>query len=117
MPSRPRSWTRVRSRTRRRDGHVPRRCRPGEPHPWQHRRVTSTREAPPAEGPLAPSRRLWPPSASQIRLLAGALVLLAVVHAVVVGRHYFVGSFDDDASYILVARALAAGHGLTSRLP
>jgi len=78
--------------------------------------VTSTTEAPPAEDPLAAPRRFRAPSAAQARLLAAALVLLAVVHALVVGRHYFVGSFDDDASYILVARALAAGHGLTSWL-
>ncbi|HEY2429855.1 MAG TPA: glycosyltransferase 87 family protein, partial [Acidimicrobiales bacterium] len=49
-------------------------------------------------------------------VLAGLVVGLAVVHAVVVGRHYFVGSFDDDAGYIVVARALAHGQGLTSRL-
>jgi hypothetical protein len=35
----------------------------------------------------------------------------------VVARHYFVGSFDDDAGYILTAKALLAGHGLTARLP
>jgi len=80
-------------------------------------RVTSTREATAAEDPLATPRRRRRPSPVQVRWLAGALVVLAVVHAVVVGRHYFVGSFDDDASYILVSRALAAGHGLTSRLP
>jgi hypothetical protein len=34
----------------------------------------------------------------------------------VVAQRYHVGSFDDDASYILAARALAAGHGITSRL-
>ena len=33
-----------------------------------------------------------------------------------VARRYHVGSFDDDASYILAARAVAAGHGITSRL-
>jgi len=49
--------------------------------------------------------------------LACAATVLAVVHAVVVGRHYGVGSFDDDANYILAARALAHGRGLTSTLP
>jgi hypothetical protein len=34
----------------------------------------------------------------------------------IVARRYHVGSFDDDSSYILAARALAAGHGLTSRM-
>jgi hypothetical protein len=48
---------------------------------------------------------------------AAALVALAVVHAVLAGGHYFVGSFDDDAGYIIVARALAHGRGLTSMLP
>jgi hypothetical protein len=33
-----------------------------------------------------------------------------------VAPHYFVGSFDDDAGYILTARALLAGHGLTAHL-
>ncbi|HSS08466.1 MAG TPA: hypothetical protein VLL25_01180 [Acidimicrobiales bacterium] len=57
-----------------------------------------------------PSRRwLW---------LAGlaALVVLGVVHTLVVARRYHVGSFDDDASYILSARALASGAGLTTKL-
>ncbi|HSS10606.1 MAG TPA: hypothetical protein VLL25_12020, partial [Acidimicrobiales bacterium] len=50
--------------------------------------------------------------------LAGlaALVVLGVVHTLVVARRYHVGSFDDDASYILSARALASGAGLTTKL-
>ena len=35
---------------------------------------------------------------------------------VLVAPHYFVGSFDDDAGYILAGRALLAGHGLTATL-
>jgi hypothetical protein len=46
----------------------------------------------------------------------GLCAVLAVVHARVVWPHYHVGSFDDDASYVQVARALAHGHGLTSTL-
>ena len=41
---------------------------------------------------------------------------IALVHAWVVGWHYYVGSFDDDANYILTARALLAGKGLTGAL-
>ena len=37
--------------------------------------------------------------------------------AAVTWPHYHVGSFDDDAAYVIVARALAHGHGLTSVLP
>jgi hypothetical protein len=33
-----------------------------------------------------------------------------------VAPRYFVGSFDDDAGYILTTRALLAGHGLTAHL-
>ena len=48
--------------------------------------------------------------------VVAVVTAVAVIHAVMVGRHTFVGSFDDDASYILVARALAHGQGLTSKL-
>jgi hypothetical protein len=44
------------------------------------------------------------------------IVVLALVHTLVVGRRYHVGSFDDDASYILTARALTSGAGLTTKL-
>ena len=43
----------------------------------------------------------------------GLPLLIGLVHVALVAPHYFVGSFDDDASYILTARALLAGHGLT----
>lgn len=48
----------------------------------------------------------------------GAVVATAVgvAHALVVSVRYHVGSFDDDASYVSAARAIASGHGLTSRL-
>ena len=39
-----------------------------------------------------------------------------IVHAVVVAPHYHVGSFDDDANYLMIAHLLASGGGLTSRL-
>ena len=39
------------------------------------------------------------------------------MHVALVAPHYFVGSFDDDASYILTAKGLLAGVGLTGRLP
>jgi len=50
-------------------------------------------------------------------LLVLALTATALWHAALVWPRYAVGSFDDDASYLLSARALAAGHGLTHHLP
>jgi hypothetical protein len=43
-------------------------------------------------------------------------MVAGVVHAAVVAPHYGVGSFDDDASYILSAKAILAGHGLSGHL-
>ncbi len=49
--------------------------------------------------------------------MAVALLMgVALVHTLLVGQRYHVGSFDDDASYVLTARALAGGAGLTSTL-
>src|SRR5262249_53140529 len=47
----------------------------------------------------------------------GAPLSIGLFHVALVAPHYFVGSFDDDAGYILTARALLAGHGLTASLP
>ena len=47
----------------------------------------------------------------------GLPLLLGLVHVALVAPHYFVGSFDDDGGYILAARALLAGHGLTGPMP
>jgi hypothetical protein len=44
--------------------------------------------------------------------VVGAAALVGLVHAALVAPRYHVGSFDDDASYILAAKALLAGHGL-----
>ena len=46
----------------------------------------------------------------------GVPLLLGLAHVALVAPHYFVGSFDDDAGYILAARAFVAGHGLTAHL-
>ena len=46
----------------------------------------------------------------------GLPLAVGLVHVALIAPHYFVGSFDDDASYILTARALLAGHGLTAHL-
>jgi hypothetical protein len=46
----------------------------------------------------------------------GLPLVVGVIHVLVVAPHYHVGSFDDDASYILTAKAILAGHGLTSHL-
>jgi hypothetical protein len=46
----------------------------------------------------------------------GLPLILGIVHVLVVAPHYHVGSFDDDASYILAAKAMLAGQGLTSHL-
>jgi hypothetical protein len=60
---------------------------------------------------VAPSR-WW----SRPALGVGLPLLVGIVHAALVAPHYFVGSFDDDAGYILTARALLAGQGLTGHL-
>jgi hypothetical protein len=41
---------------------------------------------------------------------------LGLIHVALVAPHYFVGSFDDDAGYIVTARALLAGDGLSAHL-
>jgi hypothetical protein len=46
----------------------------------------------------------------------GGPLALGLVHVALVAPHYFVGSFDDDAGYILTARALVAGQGLTGHM-
>jgi hypothetical protein len=42
--------------------------------------------------------------------------MVGLVHVALVAPHYFVGSFDDDANYILTAKALLAGKGLTGHV-
>jgi hypothetical protein len=48
--------------------------------------------------------------------LLGATLVVGVAHALAIAPAYHVGSFDDDANYVLVARALAHGTGLTGTL-
>jgi hypothetical protein len=40
-----------------------------------------------------------------------------LAHTLAVAPTYFVGSFDDDANYLMAAHVLAAGGGLTSTMP
>ena len=49
-------------------------------------------------------------------VLVGVPLLLGLIHVAVVAPHYFVGSFDDDSGYILTARALLAGEGLSGHV-
>ena len=44
-------------------------------------------------------------------------LLLGLVHVALVAPHYLVGSFDDDAAYVLAAKGLLGGTGLTGLLP
>ena len=73
----------------------------------------------PSGPPHRDGRRAWLRHGvlTRDRLIVLALTVLAAVHAGVVARTYHVGSFDDDASYVMTARALAHLHGLTSTLP
>ena len=41
---------------------------------------------------------------------------MGLVHAALIAPRYHVGSFDDDSSYILAAKALLGGQGLTGHL-
>jgi hypothetical protein len=63
--------------------------------------------------PAAPPRR----RDRRDLLVVVATAALGLAHALVVTRHYAVGSFDDDASYVMTARALAHGTPLTGTLP
>ena len=45
-----------------------------------------------------------------------AAAAVGIAHAALVAGRYHVGSFDDDAAYVMLARTIATGHGLTSRL-
>jgi hypothetical protein len=42
---------------------------------------------------------------------------IQVVHTIAVAPTYHVGSFDDDANYLMAAHVLASGGGLTTRMP
>ena len=44
-------------------------------------------------------------------------MLVQAAHTMAVAPTYFVGSFDDDANYLMAAHVLAAGGGLTSTMP
>ncbi len=46
----------------------------------------------------------------------GLPLLVGLVHVALVWPRYHVGSFDDDSSYILTAKALLSGQGLTGQL-
>jgi hypothetical protein len=46
----------------------------------------------------------------------GIPLIVGLVHVALVAPHYFVGSFDDDANYILTAKALLAGKGLSGHV-
>ena len=76
---------------------------------------TAARLSPPPSPSTARARdQRW---RSFLPWTAVALLMgVALVHALLVGQRYHVGSFDDDASYVLTARALAGGAGLTSKL-
>lgn len=50
------------------------------------------------------------------RFVVGAPMALGLLHVALVAPHYFVGSFDDDSSYILGAKAILNGQGLTGHL-
>jgi hypothetical protein len=42
---------------------------------------------------------------------------IQLAHTLAVAPTYYVGSFDDDANYLMAAHVLAAGGGLTSTMP
>ena len=44
-------------------------------------------------------------------------MVVQLAHTMAVAPTYFVGSFDDDANYLMAAHVLAAGGGLTSTMP
>jgi hypothetical protein len=50
-------------------------------------------------------------------LVVAALTALGLAHAAWVAGRYHVGSFDDDAAYLYMARGIVHGTGLFGRLP
>lgn len=77
--------------------------------------VTAHRATPPVVRPPAESYhsvRGW----RRPILLVGGPMLLGLLHVALIAPRYHVGSFDDDASYILAAKALLSGQGLTGHL-
>ncbi|MCL2395211.1 MAG: hypothetical protein FWC87_11040 [Acidimicrobiaceae bacterium] len=67
----------------------------------------------PPQGPL---RRFWA-AHWRVALLVGLPAVIGIIHVWLVSYHYFVGSFDDDASYLMTAQAILHGAGLTGHLP
>jgi hypothetical protein len=48
--------------------------------------------------------------------VVGIAVAVALLHVLLISHRYFVGSFDDDANYILTGQALLDGQALTGHL-
>jgi hypothetical protein len=70
-------------------------------------------------GARRPPSPWWFPARGSRRravILVGVPLILGVWHVYLVSSRYFVGSFDDDASYLLTAQALLHGSGLTGHL-
>ncbi len=59
-------------------------------------------------------RRLRPRIATLVGV--GLPLVVGLIHVALVWPRYHVGSFDDDSSYILTAKALLSGQGLTGQL-
>ncbi len=59
---------------------------------------------------------IWATHRYRALVLVGLPLLVGVVHLILVARRYYFGSFDDDASYVLTAKALLSGQGLTGHL-
>jgi hypothetical protein len=77
----------------------------GEGHPSG----VATIAAAPTE---SPNRAWW----KRPLVGVGIPLVLGLLHVALVAPSYFVGSFDDDSNYILTAKALLAGRGLTGHL-
>lgn len=52
----------------------------------------------------------------RVSLAVGVPLVVGLIHVAVVAPLYHVGSFDDDASYLLTAQALLHGAGMTGHL-
>jgi hypothetical protein len=73
-------------------------------------------ERPPASESGHQSGAVAARSPYRAAVLVGLATLLGLWHVWVVSKRYFVGSFDDDANYIITAKALLDGQGLTGHL-
>jgi hypothetical protein len=72
--------------------------------------------ATPSRAPILAALRSFWASPWRVVLLVALPAAIGLVHVWLISSHYFVGSFDDDGSYLLTAQAVLHGAGLDGHL-